>query len=109
MIAGNDGNVLRTAQGRKPALRLFVFARQTDIGKITGHCNVIDILQFEICDHSVRDGTKMCMAPASPPVSKAKRSLDVPVPRPKRRQGRQVNIRDVSQREAIGHLLDKCC
>ena len=106
MIAGNDADAIRGSQGGEPSERVGVLLRQTDVGEITRHHDVIGCLRLHVGHQTIGDAAQIVRAAPAPPIPIASQPLQVPIAWRKASDRAKVHVGEVGDGERHGH---RCC
>ena len=99
VIAGDHGDMLAGAHALQPGPRRREFGFERKIDEIACHRDVVRPLRPDIGDQRIQHLAAVVFVAVACPVEVTERTLAGEIAKPRRRQGRQMRIRQMRQRE----------
>jgi hypothetical protein len=99
VVARDDGDVLGLADAFQPCARWREFRLQRQVDEIAGHRDVVRGLRADVGDQRVEHLAAVIFVAVARPVQVTQRALAREIAQPRRRQRRQMRIRQMRQCE----------
>ena len=98
VVAGNDGDVFRRADAFEPDARRGEFRVEGEIDEIAGHGDMVRPLRLHVGDQRIQHVAPVIFVAVTGPVKITERALAGEIAQARRRQRRQMRIRQMRQR-----------